>query len=109
MNTKKLYIADFCVVNGPNILSLRFNHIKYILVKRNRHKHAYLREIDSNNKYYYDRYSSYSFGEKGINNSNLKSFNAVTGNKKKYLSKKKVLNMYNKAVEDMEEKNEKNI
>ena len=99
MNTKKVYIASLSKVtntqsNGLKSCTLQFEHLKYVLVKIN-DKKGIAKDLNTNELYKLNRFGSYSFGIVCLNPNYIRSFNHAAKNEKKYLSKKKVLQIYN--------------
>ena len=99
MNTKNVYISSLSKVSnidsdGLKSYALGFKHLKYVLVKINDVKHI-CTDLNTLEVYEISEFGNYNVGNICLNPNYIRPFNFVTGNTKKYLSKKKILKMYN--------------
>jgi hypothetical protein len=100
MNTKKIYISSLSRVihyetNESSPIALGFEHLKYVLVKIDGKKFRGI-DLNTDELYRFNMFGNYILGKLYLNPNYIRSFNHVTGNKKKYLSKKKILDMFDK-------------
>lgn len=100
MNTEKIYISSLSRViryetNESSQIALGFEHQKYVLVKIDEKKFIGI-DLNTDELYRFNIFGNYKLGKLYLNPNYIRSFNHVTGNNKKYLSKKKILSMFDK-------------
>ena len=109
MNTKKLYIASLRVSLSYISKGFYQNHIshkhqEYVLVKTKDMKK--FKDLKTGKKYKtYFGYNNYE----AIDIGSIKPFNEVIGNTKKYMTKRKALNLFEQKNMNGGVKNEENI
>ena len=99
MNTNDIFISKLSIVskvedNASHFCALEFKNIRYVLVRINNYKHI-CKDLITDETYLFNELGGYSVGNICLNPNYIRSFNSVVGNKKKHVSKKKIISMYN--------------